>query len=144
VTDLMRLLGANDTRVLRGVEDDKAYAAGLNNATSANDLLVCLEQLLPGAGAPGSPFSEASRAQMLALLEAQEFNEKIPAGLPPGTPVAHKTGDILGVHHDAAIVLPGGQSPYILVVLTAGIVDEKKANALIADISREVWASRKR
>jgi beta-lactamase class A len=81
---------------------------------------------------------------MLELLEAQEFNEKIPAGLPPGTPVAHKTGDISGVHHDAAVVMPAGQSPYILVVLTAGIVDEKKANALIADISREVWASRGR
>jgi beta-lactamase class A len=141
VTDLMRRIGAHVTQVLRGVEDDKAYAVGLNNATSAGDLAVCLQHLLPGV--VDAPFSEASRARMLELLKAQEFNEKIPAGLPPGTAVAHKTGDILGVHHDAAIVFPAG-APYILVVMTAGIVDGKKANALIADISREVWAARGR
>lgn len=141
VTDLMRRIGAHVTQVLRGVEDDKAYQAGLNNATSAEDLAICLRHLLPGAS--DAPFSEASRVKMLDFLKAQEFNEKIPAGLPPGTPVAHKTGDITGVHHDAAIVFPGG-APFILVVMTAGIVDEKKANALIADISREVWAARGR
>jgi beta-lactamase class A len=142
VTDLMRRIGAHVTQVLRGVEDDKAYEVGLNNATSAADLALCLRQLLPGAA--DAPFSEASRARMLEILKAQEFNEKIPAGLPPGTPVAHKTGDIVGVHHDAAIVFPPGQGPYILVVMTAGIVDAGKADALIADISREVWAARGR
>lgn len=142
VTDLMRRIGAHVTQVLRGVEDDKAYQAGLNNATSAEDLAICLRHVLPGAA--DAPFSEASRVRMLDILKAQEFNEKIPAGLPPGTPVAHKTGDITGVHHDAAIVLPPGQSPYILVVMTAGIVDDKQANALIAEISREVWAARGR
>jgi beta-lactamase class A len=62
--------------------------------------------------------------------------------LPGGTPVAHKTGDIAGIHHDAAIVFPADRSPYILVVMTAGIADPKKADALLAEISREVWAAR--
>ena len=57
---------------------------------------------------------------MIEILKAQEFNEKIPAGLPEGTPVAHKTGDITGIHHDAAIVYPPGEAPYVLVVLTQG------------------------
>jgi beta-lactamase class A len=77
---------------------------------------------------------------MRAILLAQELNDEIPAGLPPGTRVAHKTGQITGVLHDAAIVYPSGHGPYILVVLTSGIPEAKVAQALIVDISRQVYA----
>jgi beta-lactamase class A len=76
---------------------------------------------------------------MRDILLAQEFNEKIPAGLPAGTRVAHKTGEITAVSHDAAVVYPPGRKPYVLVVLTKGIRDGKASSALIADISRIVW-----
>jgi beta-lactamase class A len=142
ITDLMRRLGALDMRVLRGVEDEKAFKAGLNNRVTAKDLAIALRALLPDA--PEPLFSAASRAKMIDILKAQEFNEKIPAGLPKGTPVAHKTGDITGVHHDAAIVFPPGKPPYILVVLTAGFQDEKAANQIIAEISQAVWDARER
>jgi beta-lactamase class A len=142
VNDLMRRIGALDIRVLRGVEDEKAFKAGLNNRVTAKDLAIALRALLPDA--PDPLFSEASRAKMIEILKAQEFNEKIPASLPQGTPVAHKTGDITGIHHDAAIVFPPGKPPYILVVLTSGIADEKVADQLIAQISRVVWESRER
>jgi beta-lactamase class A len=142
VNDLMRRLGALDIHVLRGVEDDKAFRAGLNNRVTAKDLAIALRALLPDA--PDPLFSAASRQKMIEILEAQEFNEKIPAGLPNGTPVAHKTGDITGIHHDAAIVFPAARSPYILVVLTSGIADDKEANRLIAEISRVVWESREK
>jgi beta-lactamase class A len=142
VTDLMRRIGALNLRVLRGVEDDKAFKVGLNNRVTAKDLALALRTLLPDAKEP--LFSAASREKMIEILKAQEFNEKIPAGLPQGTPVAHKTGDITGIHHDAAIVFPPGRSPYILVVLTSGIADEKVADQLIAQISRVVWESRER
>jgi beta-lactamase class A len=59
--------------------------------------------------------------------------------LPPGTPVAHKTGWITGTLHDAAIVYPPGRTPYVLVVLTNNIPEEEKARAMIVDISRMVW-----
>jgi beta-lactamase class A len=72
-------------------------------------------------------------------LLAQEFNERIPAGLPPGVKVAHKTGDITAVAHDAAIVYPPNRSPYVLVVLTKGIPDQKKSDRLIADLSRIIY-----
>jgi len=137
VTDLVRRLGAYDIQVLRGVEDEKAYEAGLNNRVTAKDLLLLYKVLLDG-----KTFSPASRDRMLEILKAQEFNEKIPAGLPPGIPVAHKTGDITAIHHDAAIVFPPGEKPYILVVLTGAIRDEKKANRVIAEVSRAVWENR--
>lgn len=137
VMDLMRRIEVYDLRVLRGVEDQKAYEAGMNNVTTAHDLRLVLKAI-----ADGATFSPASAERMIDILKAQELNEKIPAGLPPGTPVAHKTGDITGIHHDAAIVFPPGEKPYVLVVLTAGFQDEKEADKAIADISRAVWTHR--
>jgi beta-lactamase class A len=143
VMDLMRRIEAYDIRVLRGVEDEKAFAAGMNNAVTAHDLLIALDAIAGGTGDMGDmAVSKAGSERMIEILKAQEFNEKIPAGLPPGTPVAHKTGDITGVHHDAAIVFPPGEKPYVLVVLTAGFQDEKEADGVIAAISRAVWERR--
>ncbi len=129
-------LGATNMRVLRGVEDGKAFRAGFNNTTTARDLAALLESIETGRAA-----SRASCDAMRDILLHQEFSAEIPAGLPPGTRVAHKTGWITGVLHDAAIVYPEGRSPYVLVVLTRGIPDEKVARQLIVDISRLVYQS---
>jgi beta-lactamase class A len=135
VTKTLRTLGARKMTVLRGVEDGKAYERGLNNSATARDLSVLLAAIERGKAA-----SPASTRAMRSILLAQELNQEIPAGLPPGTPVAHKTGQISGVLHDAAIVYPQGHPPYILVVLTSGIPDEKVARSLIVDLSRSVYA----
>jgi beta-lactamase class A len=135
VTQTLRTLGALQMTVLRGVEDGKAYAKGLNNTATARDLATLLSVIEQGKAA-----SASSTQAMRAILLAQELNAEIPAGLPPGTPVAHKTGQITGVLHDAAIVYPPGRAPYILVVLTSGIPDEKVARSRIVDLSRSVYA----
>jgi beta-lactamase class A len=127
-------LGTIHMKVRRGVEDGKAFAAGLNNQTSARDLAVLLEAIESGKAA-----STQSSREMLDILAAQEFNDEIPAGLPAGTRVAHKTGWITGVTHDAALVYPPGRKPYVLVVLTKGIRERPVAQKLIADISQLVW-----
>jgi beta-lactamase class A len=134
VTATMRSLGASRIQVLRGVEDGKAFDKGLNNTTTARDMATILRAIEEGRAA--SP--EATR-QMREILLAQEFNERIPAGLPPGTKVAHKTGDITAIAHDAAIVYPPGRAPYVLVVLTRGIKESKQSDKLIADLSRIVY-----
>jgi beta-lactamase class A len=135
VTRTMRSLGAQRIQVLRGVEDGKAFEKGLNNTTTARDLSIILRAIEEGRAA-----SPVATREMLAILLAQEFNEKIPAGLPPGTRVAHKTGEITAVSHDAAIVYPPGRQPYVLVVLTRGITDGTKSSKLISDISSMVYA----
>jgi len=129
-------LGARNIKVLRGVEDNKAFQAGMNNTTTARDLAVLLEAIETGRAA-----SRASCDEMRDILLHQEFNEEIPAGVPAGTKVAHKTGWITGVLHDAAIVYPPNRKPYVLVVLTRSIPDEKVARQLIVDISRLVYDS---
>lgn len=127
-------LGATHIRVLRGVEDGKAFDAGLNNMTTSADLAVLLERI-----ERKQALGPASATLMKEILLRQEFNDEIPAGVPPGTPVAHKTGSITATLHDAAIVYPPSRKPYVLVVLTRKIPDQARARVLIADISRLVW-----
>lgn len=134
VSALMKSLGAEEVRVLRGVEDNRAFAQGLNNETTARGLATILRQLAERRVVS----AEASEA-MLSILRGQKFNEGIPAGLPPGVPVAHKTGSITAIAHDAAIVEPPGRPPYVLVVLTRGIKDPAKAHTLMARVSRAVY-----
>ncbi|HWW74641.1 MAG TPA: serine hydrolase [Pyrinomonadaceae bacterium] len=136
VMRLMRSMGARDIRVLRGVEDGKAFEKGLNNTTTARDLLVLLR-----AVAEGRAVSRAASREMAEVLAAQKFNEGIPAGLPSGTRVAHKTGSITKHEHDAGIVYLSGRKPYVLVVLVRGIAEAPRAHKLIADISRAVYES---
>jgi len=133
-TATARALGARHIQVRRGVEDGKAYQAGLNNTTTANDLAALLLAIEQNRAA-----SRGSCDAMRDILLRQEFNDEIPAGVPPGTRVAHKTGQITAVLHDAAIVYPRNGAPYVLVVLTRNIRDEKIARALIVDISRLVY-----
>jgi beta-lactamase class A len=125
-------LGAGGMHVLRGVEDQKAFDKGLNNTTSAEALAVLMQKI-----ADGEAVSRTADARMVEILARQKFNDGIPAGLPAGTRVAHKTGTITKIHHDAAIVF--GPRPYVLVVMVRGIEDQKQSAALIAAISREVW-----
>ena len=125
-------LGAGGMIVRRGVEDSKAFAAGLNNSTTARALLILMERIARLEAVD----ADASR-QMIDILKRQHFNDAIPANLPAGTPVAHKTGSITKIHHDAAIVY--GPRPFVLVVLTRGVGDIKESAALIARIARLLY-----
>ncbi len=128
-------LGAGGMKVLRGVEDQKAFDRGLVNTTTARALLVLLERL-----ATGHAVDPRSDAEMVAVLARQRLSaDAIPAGVPAGTVVAHKTGNITGIHHDAAIVFAA--VPYVLVVLVKGIEDTGRSAALIAELSRAVYES---
>jgi len=127
-------LGADGMQVLRGVEDDKAFQKGLNNTTTARGLMTLMEKI-----AKGQAVDQKADAEMMAILERQHFNNAIPAGLPKGTLVAHKTGNITKIHHDAAVVM--GPRPYVLVVLVRGLADDGHSAELIASISREIWAA---
>ena len=124
-------LGASGMQLLRGVEDQKAFEANRNNTTDAMGLATLMTKIARGESA-----SAASTAEMIDILERQHFNNGIPAGLRPGTAVAHKTGTITRVHHDAGIVY--AKRPYVLVVLTRGLEKESESDALIAAIARVV------
>jgi beta-lactamase class A len=127
----VKRLGADGMKVLRGVEDGKAFEKGLNNETTARGLAILFEKL-----AAGKAVGPSADRDMIEVLKRQKFNDAIPAGVPAGTSVAHKTGSITRIQHDGGIVY--GPRPYVLVVLVRGIQDEKVSKALIAEISRGI------
>ena len=134
VNQTMRLIGAKDIRVLRGVEDLKAYEKGLNNITTAYDQLLIYTLL-----AQGKIADAADTKAMTAILLDQKFNEIIPAKLPKEVKVAHKTGSITGVQHDAGIVyLPDGRK-YVLVLLSKDLQDEKAGVEVLARVSEMIY-----
>jgi beta-lactamase class A len=127
-------LHADGMNVLRGVEDNKAFAKGLNNTTSAQGLAVLLEAI-----AKGQAVDAGASRELVEILERQKFNEGIPAGLPAGMQVAHKTGELTKLHHDAAIVY--AKRPFVLVILVRGLTDIKDSSALMADVTRQLYAA---
>ena len=130
VMKTMRKMGAKNIQVLRGVEDSKAFEKGLNNTTTAYDLMVIFEAI-----AKGRAVDKKASAEMVDVLLQQHFNTIIPARLPASVKVAHKTGNITGVFHDSGIVyLPDGRK-YVLVLLSKNVESEQSAISLMAGIS---------
>ena len=128
----VQALGGEGMEVLRGVEDSKAYRKGLSNSTTARALLHLLERIARLEAVD----AESSR-RMIEILKQQEFDDAIPAGLPAGTSVANKTGEITRIHHDAAIVY--APRPFVLVLLVRGIEDRKESAALMARITQILY-----
>lgn len=134
VTQTMRDIGANDIQVLRGVEDGKAFEAGLNNQVTAYDLMLLYETIANEE----TVNAEASMAMIDILLD-QRFNDIIPAKLPKKVKVAHKTGSITGVRHDSGIVfLPDGRK-YILVLLSKDLQDADASIEAMANVSEMIY-----
>ena len=127
--------GIEGVEFRRGVEDDRAWAVGINNRVTAAGLEGLLRAI-----AEGGAVSTAASEEMLEILHDQRFVSGIPAGLPEGTRVANKTGEISTVVHDAGVVYLPDRDPYVLVVLTEWTADGDagQRRRLIADISRLV------
>lgn len=137
VGEVLELVEAEHSVVARGIEDAPARDAGLENLVTATDLAVTLQQL----AAHRVGFPDSCR-EILATLAAQQINDGIPAGLPRGTNVAHKSGWVSGISHDAAIVYPSDAPPYVLVVCTTSGLPEQESLDLIAGAAAASWQDR--
>ncbi|MDR9457983.1 MAG: serine hydrolase [Salegentibacter sp.] len=134
VNKSMRELGAKNINVIRGVEDMKAYEAGLSNSTTAYDLMLIFEAL-----ANGEAVNPESDKEMLDILRLQQHTDLIPALLPKDVKIANKTGWITGVHHDSALVeLPDGRS-YVLILLSRNMKDMEAGTQMLAGISKKIY-----
>ena len=118
----------------RGVEDELAYDKGISNMVTADGLLRILVLL-----SEGKAFSPALSRRMMDILHGQEFNQGIPARLPKGARVAHKTGEISTVAHDAGVVYLPKRKPYVLVILTEWDAAATGRSRTIAAISHAIY-----
>lgn len=118
----------------RGVEDELAFEKDINNRVTAEGLLRILVML-----AEGKAFSPALSRRMMDILHGQEFNQGIPARLPKGARVAHKTGEISTVAHDAGVVYLPKRKPYVLVILTEWDAAATGRSRTIAAISHAIF-----
>lgn len=135
IQQTLKLPGINEgIEFVRGVEDTAAWERGINNRVTAHGLLTALRMI-----AEEQAISENASKHMLDILHAQEFKRGIPAGLPSDARVAHKTGEISTVAHDAGIVYLPDREPYVLVILTEWAESRGGRQETIAKISRAVY-----
>ncbi len=134
VTASMSKLGAKDIQVLRGVEDIKAYDLGLNNTTTAKDLMIIMKAI-----ATNKAGNKKDCDEMISILKDQKFNDMIPKYLPKNVKIAHKTGSITGVHHDSGIVYLLNGKSYVLIILSKNLKNFDKATDEMAKISKEIF-----
>ena len=118
----------------RGVEDELAFEKGIDNMVTADGLLRILVLL-----SEGKAFSPALSRRMMDILHGQEFNQGIPARLPKGARVAHKTGEISTIAHDAGVVYLPKRKPYVLVILTEWDPEGSGRSRTIAAVSHTIY-----
>lgn len=137
VAETLAVIGTTNTVIARGIEDAPAREIGIQNLVTAADLALTLRELAARRAA-----STRSCQEVLDTLAAQQINDAIPPGLPAGTKVAHKSGWVTDVSHDAGIIYPQDAAPYILAVCTTSQLTEEDSLTLIAGAAAASWADR--
>jgi beta-lactamase class A len=135
VNSLMQQLGARQTFVERLFFDEEARLAGRDIRTSPRDMALLLRILLSGelTGQEGA-------SELMSTMQQTTDHQKIPALLPPDVTVMNKSGVIPGVEHDVGIVsLPNGHR-YIVVIMSAELVDNNTGINAIAQISQIIFS----
>lgn len=135
---ILTAAGIQGVDLVRGVEDDRAFDAGISNQVTANGLIGLLRAILEGRFG-----SDQHTAEMIDILCGQTFNSGIPAGIPApvraAARIAHKTGEISTVTHDAGLIFLPGRPPYALAILTGTSADAGQRFAPIARVSAQAY-----
>jgi len=125
--------------IVRGVEDERAWEAGINNTVSADGLVRLFRVIQEGT------LSDDSSGRMREVLLGQQFRTGIPDGVPEdvreSAEFAHKTGEISTVAHDAGLVYLPDRAPYVIAILSEWPSDAPtdRRRALLSNVSRTVY-----
>jgi len=120
-----------------GLSQTRLHSDSRPNTTTAGEMALLLAAVAARSGAAstaGTP-PTSSLAALLALPQAQAW---LTQGVPRGVTVAHKSGQLPGVRHDAGIVY-GPRGTYVVVGLTDHLADQDDGEAFLARLSREVF-----
>lgn len=112
--------------------DVQAAKEGRENISSPQDFLTILEKLYRG-----EIVSKQASDDMLTIMKLEK-DGWIKSGIPSGTVIANKAGDIEGIKCDAAIVYMDN-APYIICVMTKMLLNDSDGGPFITDISKSVY-----
>lgn len=132
------------TRLARQFLDYSAMVHHNDNVSTPTDMGHLLYLIERGSREGVSTIASPEHcARMVAIMLGQTDRDGIPAALPRGTPVANKTGAVVGTLNDIAIVTPNGDSPFILAIMTADASDFGATYAAIHSVTRAAYAATK-
>lgn len=134
IADLLAELKMTDTNILRGVEDQKAYDAGMINTTTSADLIKLYQHIHYGISS-----GNKSITLLCEIMIRQKQNSIIPALLPKNLHIAHKTGTLKSTIHDAALISSDTGKNYILILLSKNLRDKVLAINAFAKISESFY-----
>jgi beta-lactamase class A len=120
----------NASMAALGLEVTRLFSDAL--PITAEDTALLMEAI-----ARGEAVSVQASKEMTDLLAMEKVDDRIPAALPDGVPVAHKTGNWENATHDAGIVY-GERSTYVFVLLS-DIGFDGDAASVQRDIVRVAW-----
>ncbi len=129
-------LEISGTRIIRGLYDERAFDRNWHNQLTARGVEETLEALLRSDN-----FRKDLRMEMLSVMASTcaHHRERIPAYLPADVVVAQKGGTTEDVLHDAGIIYPRGQAPFILVILTEGYISRARVDDRMAFVARYLY-----
>jgi beta-lactamase class A len=135
-------LGLKRTRLARHFADYVPSWRPNENVTSARDMGTFLLQLTRGArGESNALASRSGCRRLVQLMLEQEDRSKIPRGIPPGIPVANKSGELERVRNDIGAVDPFGPAPYVVAALTSNLSYPEYGDAAIRRVSRVIYGA---
>lgn len=132
INHTMETLGFTQTRLTRRFQDYHALHDGLDNTSTATEMIDLLTRLYRG-----ELLQEETTADVLDLMQRPKTSE-LRELLPDDLVIAHKPGGLNGGRSDAGIVYVPG-SPYAIALMTNFAYDTEESRQIIARASWLIW-----
>jgi beta-lactamase class A len=135
VNATLQLLGFEHTRLLRRMIQPEEERRGVENVSTAREMVRLLSQLYSGR-----LLDEKHTVLAIELLRNEKPDPtSLRRGIPASVALASKPGSLPGVRCESGIVLLE-EHPYFLSVMTTYAGDEAAAERAITDVSRRVYS----
>lgn len=114
---------------------DKSGNLSGDKLTTANDVALLLTRLYKG-----TLLNDDTSADFLSYLKADKINTFLPTGLPKGTVIAHKIGELYGYIHDAGIIYSANKDMVVVLLSGEWTAPITQSPPVFAALSSAVWA----
>jgi beta-lactamase class A len=134
----MQRLEIDGVDICRAVEDERAFVKGLSNRMTPGGAIGLLRTIVAARG-----ISPESADEMSNILLDQQLRGALGPVLPdnirPIARIAHKTGEISTVTHDAGAVFMPGRPPYLAAIFVESTGDQRERQEAAIAASAAIW-----